>query len=405
MRQPEYREIRRQVKTKSPSAFEGNASSKDVSRSNRVRVLGCLLDSQVLSRVEIARITGMSPATVNRLTTSLLEMGLVEEAGSNDNTGGRPSLMIRFNPDARVMLAADINEATLDVAEVNLDGEIARRERLDISHLDPGDKLQKLADIVRDWTRTRPGDSPYVAVGVSIPGPVDASGTVSVAPALAWYDIPVKETLSRVTATPIVVENDVNLVAYAEYFRGQWGPIDSLVAIGVFQGIGAGIVESGRLWRGRGGAAAQFGRMLVDASGLTHQRIGFGHVETRLGSSAILERAVAEGIVHASSGTPDPVFEAASGGDEAALRFLGEIADEYAIHLANVCALVAPDLVVFAGLFDRWSAVMLPLLAERLEGNVLFLPLLAPAATGEDAKLVGAGLFALHGVGGIASLV
>lgn len=393
------------VRSKDHSAFQGNASSKDVSRSNRVRIIECLLEGNVLSRVEIARATGMSPATVNRLTTSLLTMGLVEEAGSNDNTGGRPSLMIRFNPAARAMLAADINERTLEVAEVDLDGEIGRRACVDISRLDPGAKLAVLVETVRTWSESRPEDSPYVAVGISIPGPVDMNGTVSVAPALEWYGVDVKEALTHATTAAVVVENDVNLVAYAEYFRGHWGTINSLVAIGVFEGIGAGIVENGRLWRGRGGAAAQFGRMLIDVSGLTHQRIGFGHVETRLGASAIRERAIADGIVPADEQSPDAVFRHAEAGQPDAMRFLGAIADEYAIHLANVCALVAPDLVVFAGLFDQWSSVMLPLLTARLEGNVLFLPLLAPAATGREAKLIGAGLFALHQVGGIASLV
>lgn len=393
------------VSRNSGARFSANASSRDVSRTNSVRVLEYLREGGAVSRVDVARATVMSPATVNRLTTALLEMGLVKEAGSDDATGGRPSLMVRFNPDARLVLAVDIDEKSLDIAEVNLDGRIRNRESLDISGLTPPEKLDHMVEVIGRWISSCPAGAPYVSVGISIPGPVDDGGVVTLAPALGWYGVPVRDLVEAGATIPVTVENDVNLLAYAEYSRGGWGPVRTLMAIGVFQGVGAGIVENGHLWRGIGGAAGQLGRMLVDVSGLERDREGFGQVETRLGSSALLRRAVEAEAVPPTATSPDALFRAVAEGNERAKRLLEAIADEYSLHLVNLCAIVAPDMVVFSGLFERWSSFILPMLADRLHGNVLHEPRLLPAALGMDGKLIGAGLFALDRLGGIASLV
>lgn len=384
---------------------QGSVSTRDLARDNRGLALSTLVGGQTLSRMQIAELTGISPATMSRLTPSLLESGLLSEAGSDETTGGRPSVMFRFNPNSRMILAVDIDEHSLDVAEVNLVGEIRRRRTLPVASMSAEEKLAYLVETVASTVRDKAGEHPYVTVGVSVPSPVDADGKVMMAPALGWYDVELGRLLREQVEIPVVIENDVNLVAYAEYKLGDWGDIESLAAIGVYEGVGAGIVENGRLWRGRGGAAGQFGRMLADSSGLKPRGPAYGQMESRLGSAAIRARAIAAGLIAADSPSAEGVFLAAMEGDERALEFIDEIASEFATHLTNFCVVVAPDRVVFAGLFAKWADLMLPIIADLIEPALLQPPALAVASTGPDGKVIGAGLYAFEQVGGLESLV
>lgn len=391
--------------TTTPPTPAGGHQSSDIARTNKMSIVQALRNGEAVSRVEIARLTGMAPATVNRLTTGLLAGGLLKEAGRDDNTGGRPSMTVRFDADARTLLAADIDQDRLEVAELNLDGQIQRRRAVDVKGLSSEAQLDALYSTIGQWVEARPADDPYVAVGVSVPGPVDLDCSVAVAPALGWYNVPVGAKLREVIDLPITVENDVNLIAYANYQLGDWGDISSLAAVGVFEGIGGGIVENGRLWRGHQGAAGQIGRMLRDVSGLEWETKGFGHLESRLGTGPLLRRAIEAGAVPLSTKSPDAVFEAASAGDEDALAFLQTISSEYALQLANLYAVVAPDVLVFSGLLGKWADLMLPMISDRLRGATLYDPRLAPSSFGDDAKLIGAGLLALAELGGVEVLV
>lgn len=379
------------------------SSSHDVSAQNRVRVLESLMTHGPASRVATARELGMSPPTVNRLTNALMRHGLVEQSGSDAATGGRPSMLVRFNPRRKMILALDIWEVAIEVALLDLSGGLLERATVPMADSTPEEKLDLLVRTVAEWDQ-RLGES-LAAVGVSVPGPVSDDGTVLLAPALDWYDVEALAPIEAVTRAPVVIENDVNLIALAEHRHLHSPDHKTLVAIAVFQGVGAGIVEDGRLWRGNHGTAGQFGRMLRNVSGLRHHTHGFGHLETELGSGGILQRAIEARVVSPEVGSADVVLAAAQEGDQEALEMVETVADEYAFHLVNLCAMVAPDIVVFGGLFERWSDLLLPLIQERLQGNVIHLPELRTAELGDEGKLIGAGLHALERAGGLMALV
>lgn len=383
----------------------GASEGRDLTRRNREEILSHLVDGTTLSRVELSRRTGLSPATVNRLTAAMTESGLLTEVGSDVTTGGRPSLLLQLDPAARRLLAADITPHAVHLAETDVFGTVMVRA---IVKTEPGDSrstADTLVDAIVEYLASRPAQSPeVVAIGISVPGPVTEDQVVTVAPALDWYDLDLGARIGgRISPAP-VVENDVNLIAFGEYFRGVAYRPQSLLAIATFEGVGAGIVEDGRLWRGTGGGAGQFGRMLVNESGLHHDRRGFGQVESQLGSTALHARAIRSGVFAAGQGSADELFSLASSGHAAARMLFEQAMDEYAFALVNVCAVVAPQVVVFDGLLGRWSTLVVPALESRLRGNVLHQPELLPAALHGAGKLVGAALYALERRGGLLSL-
>lgn len=380
--------------------------TRDLTKANREEVLRHLTDGAQLSRVEIARRSGLSPATVNRLTASMQKSGLLREVGEDLTTGGRPSILLELDPQARRMLAFDITPYQIEIAETDVLGTILTRQSQPIAPAELGDSVRLLIEAIAGYVAGRAADAPpVVAIGISIPGPVTDEQVVTVAPALGWNDVDLQAALSplELPCAPSV-ENDVNLIAFGEYFCGLDPRPQSLLTIATFDGVGAGIVEEERLWRGRGGVAGQFGRMLLDISGLKRGREGYGQAESRLGSSALLARAVEAGVFAPGEGSAEQFFELAAEGREPAKELFDRVMDEYAFTLVNFCAVVAPEVVVFDGLLGRWSSLVLPALRSRLRGNVLSEPELRPAALQGDGKLVGAALYALDRSGGLLSL-
>lgn len=218
-----------------------------LSRVNRERILRCIWEQGPLSRIAVSRSAGLAPATVNRLTDSLVDAGLVREAGSDSSTGGRPSLVLEFQERAGLILAVDVADAHTDVAITDLRCRIIDRTRHPAEASGRRDlRVDQVLGLIRD-ALAGPDAEAFVAVGVSVPGPVDVDGTVVFGPSLGWHDVPLGARIAELTDLPTRVENDANLIAVAEQAMGARRGAGSLVALAVFDGVGCGIVEDGRL--------------------------------------------------------------------------------------------------------------------------------------------------------------
>lgn len=380
--------------------------SNALARTNKATILECLRAHGPLSRTDIARITGLSMATSSRLVTALLNDDLVVTAGANSTgSGGRPSIKVRFNSAAAVTLAVAVMDRHTDIALIDLDARVIHQDRYE-GPPNPEERIRQTVELVeRGFARAHEDGHRCVAVGVSVPGPVD-DGVVGFAPALSWHRVPLETLLEQRVPVPIIIENDANLIALAEHRHGDARGANSLVSIAVFEGIGSGIISDGTLWRGGHGAAGQLGRMLLDTEALQHVYSGFGDLETRLGSAGIARRAAGQGLVEGDEGAVlATLFHQHEEGVEAATRFLDDVFDEYAMALANVCAILDPDAIVFAGLFAAWSHVVIPALSRRLAGHVIHMPTLYKATPGLDGTLIGAADAAFERFGSVTNLL
>ena len=384
------------------AALAAPASGKEL---HRLRVLRRLVEDGPVSRVELSRRTGLAPATVNRLVAELADQGLVVDAGEDQRTGGRPSRLVEVNRRHGCLLAVDVADRHTDLAWFDLTGQLIGRSRLMPAPATGEPRVDHTARTVRAAV-DGPDRPAVLAVGVSVPGPVDRDGEVVFAPSLGWSHVPLARTLGTGMSRTLVVENDANLIALAEYLDGAWGDARSLVCIAVFDGVGSGIVENGRVWRGASGTAGQFGRMLTEVRSLRRTYEGFGDLELRLGRVGIAQRAARLSLIDPATHDPlGDLMHAVRDGDPAAARFLAEVLDEYAFSLVNVCAILAPDVITFSGAFAPFAHLVLPGLRARLGQQVAEVPRVVTAATGEDGPLLGAAASAFQAAGGLAGLM
>jgi predicted NBD/HSP70 family sugar kinase len=229
-------------------------------------LLQLLRDGVPRTKAEIVELTGLSRSTVSSRVESLIAMGLVGPAGEAASSGGRPPARIAFLPSSRVVLAIDLGATHGTVAITDLAGTLLDHRTADLDITDGPEP-------VLDWaTRTglelmaasgRP-HSDLIGVGVGVPGPVEHETGRPINPPImpGWdrFDIPAR--LRAAFDVPVLVDNDVNILALGEHAT-VWPDADDLVFVKVSTGIGAGIVSSGILQRGAQGSAGDLGHVHV----------------------------------------------------------------------------------------------------------------------------------------------
>lgn len=375
------------------------ANAETVSRVNQTAILDALRQHGPLSRQEIGARTGLSAATVNRLTGHLLREGLIVADGHQPSTGGRPSILLRYSGRAHLVSVLHVGATRTEGALVDFDGGIVHRVQRPVvpDVLHAADRatirLEEALSVVAELGAAADGrGQPSQAIGVAVPGVAGADGRVTWAPALDWREVPVGSLLSERTGLPVVVENDANVLAVGEHHRGAGRGVQDLVAVVLGTGIGTGIVTGGRLHRGSRAAAGEIGYMLLDRSSLARLFPGFGDLESRVGSAGLTRQARERGIA-APDGRPltaADVFDLVRSGSVEARALLEETLDYVALAVANLCTVLDPELVVVGGEMGGAADLITPGLRDRLVGRIPHVPRLAASELGDDAVIAGA---------------
>ena len=239
------------------------------------------------------------------------------------------------------------------------------------------------------------------AAGLAVPGLVDPeTGTVSVASNLAgWIDVPVAGMLHRRLPVPVRVENDVNLAALGEMWRGAGRGCRHLLFVAPGTGIGAGVIIDGRLHRGAHHFAGEIGYSCPGPEHLEADYGLLGRLEALASGPGLLRRARERlGGRLPADATARDVFDMAGAGDAEAIALCEETATLIGIAVANVVTVLDPEIIVFGGGLSRDEA-LLSRVREVVYRIVPVRPEIVVSALGEDAQLYGAALMALEAAG------
>lgn len=378
-------------------------------------VLLSLLYGEHLSRVELARETGLSNTTISNLTAELLEQGIIIEEGNEQQSAfrrvGRPRTALRLVPDARFAVGVHIGIGILRIAVTNLFGEI-RVNRISSYNLDdsPSTVLDQICaeieKVISDSGISRQG---ILGVGVGASGLVEfPSGINLLAPNLGWHNIPIKEILSNRLNLPVVVDNNVRAMALGEALFGAGRGTQSLAFVYGRVGVGAGFVFGGEIYRGINAGAGEIGHAVILAHGGEPCRCGNSGCLETLVSETIIKRE-AQNLIHdypdsilatmlsSNGGNIDGVFAAARAGDPYTLEMLHTRACYLGIALANLVNILNPEVILLGGLFAQGADIMLPAIQQTMRNNAF-------AGLGDKVKLLTSSFGWRAGVIGAATL-
>lgn len=320
---------------------------------------------------------------------------------SAQNKSRRPRNIIGVDVGGTKMLGRMYRIARDGSGEVEAEGRVKDSTPED----GPQSVLDRVVDLVKELDDWKSAD----AVGVGVPGPVDADGVVTHCPNItAWDDpIPAGGILSEALGKPVVVANDVNCGAVAEHRVGAGVGYANLLAIFVGTGVGGGLILDNKLVAGERGLVGEVGHMLVEPGGRPCGCGAAGHMETYAGRAGM----VAEARRRAAAGSPsflvDLVGDGAiksrhiAAGLEADDPLTKELVSEAAGALAQVIGNAAtlldlPLVVIGGGIADRLGQSFLDQISDsqRFGGFGGEVTRLVLAQRLDDAGAVGAALLA-----------
>lgn len=223
-----------------------------------------------LTRAQIIELTGVSRATVAARIDHLDRCGLIVAATESATTGGRPATRLAFHDEVGLIAVADGGATGVLVAVTDLGGHLLAEEHLRLPiEAGPVAWLDAVTSCVdRLVAGLGDPDRDVWGLGLALPGPVDAvSGRVVRPPImLGWDGFDVRGHLAGWRELPVVVENDVNVIAVGQH-RYRHADVDNLLVLKVATGIGAGIISNGVLHRGAAGAAGDIGHVRLELDG------------------------------------------------------------------------------------------------------------------------------------------
>jgi predicted NBD/HSP70 family sugar kinase len=241
-------------------------------------------DGQAVTQSEVSRFTGLSSPTVLNIFNRLRELELIIPGGAGKAKGsGRKPGVYYFNPDAAVALGASYDGMHLVLTLANLNREVVKYEKIPIKA-----SLRELFDyhlLKEARAFINSVNCPVLGFGVSLP-----RGKFQARPALLNEDYRAQcDSLSKALALPVIIENDVNCAAIAEYELKAFSS-DDLAFIMLGSGLGAGLILDGKLRRGANFSCGEIGCMVWDPN--FHSRRDEAGFLERLYQGAIFSHGV-----------------------------------------------------------------------------------------------------------------
>lgn len=381
-------------------AADGNAvqlQEQSLRLSSARFVIERLLRDGATSRAELSRTTGLSKQTISEVMRALEREGWVQEAGQVQGAVGRTAVTYALKPDAAFVLGIDLGGTKLDIALADLGGTIIA-ERVEATDRAGGravvaqigriaDELIAEANVPRARLRGAVMGSP----GIIEP----SSGAITIAPNIPGLDsFDVRGALAEVLGIAVEIENDVNLAAVGEHWRGSSRGQRNFVFIAVGTGIGMGIFSEGQLIRGARGAAGEIAYLPLGGDPFDARGHKLGTLESAIGSAAISDRYAGLG---GAAETPVRLIFDRLGEDPRAALALDETARTIATSLLAVHAVLDPGTIILGGsigarreLKDRILAYLARCMAEPVPVEI--------SALGSRATLIGAIGSAIDGV-------
>ncbi len=381
---------------------QGPGSPAAMRTANQQRVLATLEPGTPMTQAGLARATGLAPSTISNIVRDLLADDMLSTVGRQGH-----GQLLQLTRRAGVAVGIDVGHRHITAASVTRVGEVIAERRVDIGvNVSVVDATRIIAEVFADVVRDT-GEEPnqLIGVGLGVPTPVDRAKRQVAAPSIlpGWVGVDMADIISDRLGVAITVDNDANLGALSELTWGAGRGHHSLAYLKLSEGVGAGLILDGQLYRGRHGIAGELGHTTMDEYGIVCRCGNRGCLETIVAARAVidlLEPVRGPGLTIAR------IVELAAAGDVACIRVLSDTARHIGVAVANLCNVFNPEIVILGGELAQAANFLLPPLREvvRRQG--------VPVATqslqiergglGARAHVLGAALLAMREAGAVA---
>ncbi|SDR22633.1 ROK family protein [Pseudovibrio sp. Tun.PSC04-5.I4] len=365
------------------------------------------------ARVDIAKSTGLSPATVTTITAELIAEGILEEVAEQSDTSevrrGRPRIELKIRGAAHKVAGIKLSDKVATLVIMNLEGEELSNHSMPMPNL-PLEENQTVdfiyALLHEALNKSGLSYKDLSAIGIGLPGIVDAKrGFVYWCPLFASRNVDLLQSLSAKLPLPVFIDNDTNLVALAELWFGYGRNHTDFLVVTIEHGVGMSIVMDSKVYRGARGSGAEFGHTKVRPDGALCRCGQRGCLEAYVADYALLRDADTVMTGHMNLNAEQRLtylFEAAKGGNETAQAIFKRAGQMFATGLANLVNIFDPAIIILSGEQMKFDYLYEHDVIESMRNSIVNIDAPAPEVQihkwGDLMWAKGAAAFALNEV-------
>ncbi len=340
-----------------------------------------LIDQQgPISRIQVADVSQLAPASVTKITRQLLERGLIKEVAQQASTGGRRAISLTTEVEPFHSVAVRIGRDYFQFSLYDLGG----KELTSTYHEFFYTKQEELTEGLISYLKSFISDNQniinqLIAIGISLPGLVNPeSGVVEYMPNVSIDNLALSDLVRDTFHVQCFVGNDVRGMALAEHYFGASKDCQDSILVSVHRGTGAGIIVNGQVFLGYNRNVGEIGHIQIDPLGEQCQCGNFGCLETVAANPAIISRVnklINQGyessLTELESISIHDVCEHANNGDELSKQSLVRVGNQLGKAIAITINLFNPQKIVIAGDITQCEDIIFPAIRRNVENQSL----------------------------------
>lgn len=371
-------------------------------------VLKAVMSQGALSRADIAKITGLTPASITNITKELMERGYLVQSRIGKSSGGRPPIILELNPDARYIIGINIGVGKIEVVVSNIVADILIKKTIDLKDEDrtKDNVINIIVSLVNEVIIESCIDKgKVIGLGIAMHGIVNAlTGISEYSPYYGWRNVDIKKEIEEKIKYPVFLDNDVRAMALGESWFGIGKERENFVVINVSNGIGAGIIINNKPYYGVNFSAGEIGHIVVKSNGEICNCGNYGCLETVASNSSIVKR-VNDLLSKCDDSslldrnnieklTIKDICYAAKAGDKIALEAVNEAATYIGMAISNLINILNPEDIIMVGELFKDNPDALQAVRDEVRKKALKLSgetvRITKSSLGDDAAVIGA---------------
>ena len=279
---------------------------------------------------------------------------------------------------AKYVFGVDIGGTTVKIGLFTAEGTMVDKWEI-TTRTDEGGKyiLGDIAASIEDKLAEKQIDKSEVkGIGMGVPGPVKADGTVLRCVNLGWGIFNAADELSKIIGLPVKVGNDANMAALGEMWQGGGKGSKDVIMVTLGTGVGGGIIVDGHVVAGYNGAGGEIGHITVNHDEIEPCNCGqYGCLEQYTSATGIVRMAKrklaktqdATKLRDYKDITAKDIFDVAKEGDEVALGLVDEVGEILGSTLSNIACVTNPEVIVIGGGVSKAGQILIDTIQKHFK--------------------------------------
>lgn len=340
-----------------------------------------LIDGQApISRIQVADISQLAPASVTKITRQLLERGLIKEVAQQASTGGRRAISLTTETEPFHSVAVRIGRDYIQFSLYNLAGYELSYQQHDFFYTNQVELTDGLITLLNNFIEAQQAKiKQLIAIAIILPGLVNPEqGVIDYMPNINIKSLALGDMISDIFHVSCFVGNDVRAMALAEHYFGASKDCQDSILISVHRGTGSGIIVNGQVFLGHNRNVGEIGHIQIDPLGELCQCGNFGCLETVATTPTIVEhvsKLIGQGYPSTLSNyeniSIDDICQHALAGDALAEQSLIRVGNYIGKALAITVNLFNPQKIVIAGEITSAQSIIFPAIQRNVQRQSL----------------------------------